>query len=634
MYAVAILLLLQAPTPQQRATLASLGWPPAPPVIPVREDLVLRRGASPPLAGSLSELHAFAAVKTARGTGRIPRDDIAFILLNGRLIPAEAPPLPEDSDAVLLTNGRDMLVGRVEVDGETIHVNARTVQQSEVALIHLKDPKFAARQQAEESGQSHGAATTGARSTGSSPVGSAASARPIGPDQVPWGKGIWRGTVRFTIDEPGDPGESAQGSYEVTFSEEPAGVVAGRRPTQIKLHPLSLAYQYDWTIDADPRLKCGPFHVTKSGSGFDGVDSTVRSEGLLNLELLPGSRVGNENAGTYQVNVFSPAQVAVSEMPVNCSGPPEPHSSGAASDLGVLPNALLESQSTALGCRQSQPVFRAPPPYLTIAGDLTCEHKTFRWHLDRGGPATAGAGMPQDRCETARGMLTLSTQQRATLLAQFQRLRDEFAKTQADEARLRRTRDQLQDAFDLLLVSAAGANVGKRLLELVTGDDMLETAASTGQITAAEQQFVKDLNEFIELYKTWTEISDNAGEWGESLLADSVRGRVISKEHQEVIDGAIEMFTIGQVLVDAIGQGDGKAAGDFIDENLGALGPLVPEYALSKGRQYVQVSEQWAEGMKDLARLAREGMRLAGQIAESGVGVKARGRELERCLAM
>jgi hypothetical protein len=38
--------------------------------------------------------------------------------------------------------------------------------------------------------------------------------------------------------------------------------------------------------------------------------------------------------------------------------------------------------------------------------------------------------------------------------------------------------------------------------------------------------------------------------------------------------------------------------------------------------------------MKDLARLAREGMRLAGQIAESGVGVKARGRELERCLAM
>ncbi|HEY6092372.1 MAG TPA: hypothetical protein VIV83_10295, partial [Gemmatimonadales bacterium] len=182
--------------------------------------------------------------------------------------------------------------------------------------------------------------------------------------------------------------------------------------------------------------------------------------------------------------------------------------------------------------------------------------------------------------------------------------------------------------------SAAGANVGKRLLELVTGDDMLETAASTGQITAAEQQFVKDLNEFIELYKTWTEISDNAGEWGESLLADSVRGRVISKEHKEVIDGAIEMFTIGQVLVDAIGQGDGKAAGDFIDENLGALGPLVPEYALSKGRQYVQVSEQWAEGMKDLARLAREGMRLAGQIAESGVGVKARGRELERCLAM
>src|ERR1044072_7922313 len=45
-----------------------------------------------------------------------------------------------------------------------------------------------------------------------------------------------------------------------------------RRPPRSPLFPYTTLFR--------------SFHVTKSGSGFDGVDATVRSEGLLNLELL------------------------------------------------------------------------------------------------------------------------------------------------------------------------------------------------------------------------------------------------------------------------------------------------------------------------------------------------------------
>jgi len=43
-------------TPDQRAGLAVLGWPPPPPKIVRREDMVLQR-ASPPVFGSLKGLH-------------------------------------------------------------------------------------------------------------------------------------------------------------------------------------------------------------------------------------------------------------------------------------------------------------------------------------------------------------------------------------------------------------------------------------------------------------------------------------------------------------------------------------------------------------------------------------------------
>src|SRR2546430_10318357 len=114
-------------TPRQRATLAALGWPPPPPVVRPRDDLVMRRDAAP-VSGSLTALHAFATVATGHGSVQIPRDQIGFILVNRRLIPANAPALPLDTDAVLLANGRDVLAGRVEVAGELIHAGGASLQ--------------------------------------------------------------------------------------------------------------------------------------------------------------------------------------------------------------------------------------------------------------------------------------------------------------------------------------------------------------------------------------------------------------------------------------------------------------------------------------------------------------------------
>ena len=59
--------------------------------------------------------------------------------------------------------------------------------------------------------------------------------------------------------------------------------------------------------------------------------------------------------------------------------------------------------------------------------------------------------------------------------------------------------------------AAAAADVGQKLMELVTGDDMLETAAGTGQVTPAEKEFVGHLNAFLESYQAWTEFGDREG---------------------------------------------------------------------------------------------------------------------------
>src|SRR5256885_1513060 len=359
-------------TPRQRATLAALGWPPPPPVVRPRDDLVMRRDAAP-VSGSLTALHAFATVATRHGIGRRP--------------PAGRP-------------------------------------------------------------------------------------RPRGPAEIPWGQALWRGVVRFekTRNIAGDT-ETESGSYYVTWSEETVG--SAPYVSMIQLHPLSLAYQYAWSY---PKLGvCEAFRLSKSGSGFDGVYPDIPSGGNMYLTLLHGSAYNDRNAGAYLLNVFSPVKISAAEIPKTCSTGGAPYSTRPEGQ--PLPPFSFGRGLMSHNCTSPDTAFRAPPPFTTIAGEWTCQSpgttEKLRWHFDRGIPPTDPT-MSQDPCETPRGLLSLTQDQRGNALARLKQIRAEFTNARRDEARLRNTRNQLQGAFDLLIVASAGSDLGQKLLSLVTSDDMLE----------------------------------------------------------------------------------------------------------------------------------------------------------------
>src|SRR5438552_18567587 len=70
-------------TPQHRARLAALGWPPPPPAVRPRDDLVMRRDA-PPVSGSPTTLPASATLATGHGNVQTPRHPNRLALGNWR----------------------------------------------------------------------------------------------------------------------------------------------------------------------------------------------------------------------------------------------------------------------------------------------------------------------------------------------------------------------------------------------------------------------------------------------------------------------------------------------------------------------------------------------------------------------
>ncbi|HTI04213.1 MAG TPA: hypothetical protein VL549_02790, partial [Gemmatimonadales bacterium] len=258
------------------------------------------------------------------------------------------------------------------------------------------------------------------------------------------------------------------------------------------------------------------------------------------------------------------------------------------------------------------------------------QYVSMKWQFDRGVPPVDPT-MNQDPCETPKGLLSLSQDQRQRAVDRLKQIGAEFAAASAQESRTRQARDQLQPAFDLLIVAAAGSDLGQKLLQLALGDGMLKTAAATGEITEAQREFIGNLNNFIKSYETWTKFADNPGGWGESKLIGAAKSQAVGADNMDVIENALELVGYGKVLAGAIGQGDGSEALDYIEENLGALGPLVPDYAISKGRQYVDVSRQWANALRTMARLSAEGANLASQIAEADLGIAVRQRALDDC---
>lgn len=632
-------------TPAQQAKLTALGWPPAPPRVARRDDLVFLRYGGQAVTGSLTGLHAFATVATSHGDVRVQRDQIGMILVNGALIPVGAPVLPLDSDAVVLKTGAKA-TGRVEIDGDVIHVGARALRQSEVALIRLRDPQ-AAQQAQQASSASDGAPPSGqtqnpTRNPTGNPTGNPGNPasggapggrpRPRGPNEIPWGQAVWRGVLRFST-VTSSLGETETGMYYVTMAES----ALGKPPylPGVNLWVTSLVYQYQLT---EPKIgSCAAFSFSKNGSGVDGWHPELRSGGIMSLPM-PGMPMANNNDGGYHINLFTPVFVPEEEWPKVCStgGPPTTAFPGG----HPLPSLSFGQTSVGTDCTPSfendRRTFRAPPPFTTIAGEVTCgtpgqyQYASLTWQFDRGVPPIDPT-INQKPCETPEALLSLSRDQRQRAVDRLKQIAAEFAAAKQQEAQQRRTKDQLQPAFNLMIVAAAGSDLGTRLLEIAVSDGMLSTAAATGEISQAQREFIGNLNKFIKSYETWTKAAGDPSGWGEGQLIGQAKEGALGEGGAQVVDAAFELIGYGQVLADAIGQGDGSAALDYIEENLSKFGPLIPEYSINKARQYVEVSRQWSAALKTMARLSAEGANLAGQIAEADLGIQVRQQALDDC---
>src|SRR5207247_5969262 len=105
------------------------------------------------------------------------------------------------------------------------------------------------------------------------------------------------------------------GSYYLTWSEDSLGLGPNRVPASIFLHPVSLVYQYSWSVPAF-RSYCDAFTLNKRGSGIDGVHPDIKSGGYLHLPITLGGRVLNPaDAGNFYLNVFPPASIPAEDIP-------------------------------------------------------------------------------------------------------------------------------------------------------------------------------------------------------------------------------------------------------------------------------------------------------------------------------
>jgi len=101
----------------------------------------------------------------------------------------------------------------------------------------------------------------------------------------------------------------------------------------------------------------------------------------------------------------------------------------------------------------------------------------------------------------------------------------------------------------------------------------------------------------------------------------------------ELISAGIEEFELGKVLLDVIGQGNGEAEVEYVQEHLGELGPLVPLEVLQKTDQYMKETEQWMESLKQLSELDSRVAMDAFALADLGISLKDLQKGLDQCNA-
>jgi hypothetical protein len=237
---------------------------------------------------------------------------------------------------------------------------------------------------------------------------------------------------------------------------------------------------------------------------------------------------------------------------------------------------------------------------------------------------------PRDPCAAPRALLSHAQAERQRALDRLKQISEEFVPLAAREATQRRTKDQLQGAFDKMLYAAMIADASTRLLEYATSSSMLKGAAATGQITAAQLRFMTRLDDAIEFYQAWLQFIDDPGGWGTSKLFGGGQD-VVFGDGNRLGDFALDMFAYGQLLGSLVGLDDGSEALAYIETNLARFGPLIPSYSIGKARQYVEVSRAWADTIRTMSRLTTEAGRLTFDAEEMALNIAVSENRLEGC---
>ncbi len=266
----------------------------------------------------------------------------------------------------------------------------------------------------------------------------------------------------------------------------------------------------------------------------------------------------------------------------------------------------------------------------------------------RGAPPINVEPDPCSACKTAQGRLNHEKDVIKSLLAEVTELGQKIGEAKSELDRLNRVKASMHQDMNLLLAAAASEDVASRLLKIVATDG----ATQIGGALDEESEYGLKLKGFMECLLATTPVVKGFVDHNPDFV-DYVKGLpraaarpgctlmrrdekiedMESDSFGDLVNAAQEEVELGQVLADAIGQGTGEAEAEYIQKHLDELGPLVPEEALQKVQQYLKLTEQWTEKLKEIEKLNVQVEKDSFALADHGVAAKALEEKMGKCPA-
>jgi len=611
------------------------GWPKSLSPLRWRSDAVyLRTGEM--TRGIVTFLEAFASVVNGKQKRDYPRDNVAFVLVCGNSFPRQFATLPSDKDGLILRT-HERLVGPINVDANGIHINARTFARREVALIHLKDPAQTQYADIIDPPDSSDSSPTQAPSGAS---------RGVTPEQVPWGKELWRGVLRFDLHGAAlIDGGDARGTYTITWKEDDAYKM-GNGAEHVQLHIADLTYN-GTVVSCYPALQTFGFN----GSGFDGEPGEIPSYITFNA---------GDTSDTPHIKINSP----ISHGLIHCNVERAMYN-----DTPAFISMLNVESYTGQSCFQNW-LHTTPlaPPYTLISGSSDCHYtdpqgpsatKHMEYFFIRGAPPMDVAPEKKN-CNAAKGRRDLVADQIKKLLNDLAALKPKIDEVASNQQKLDAIKRSYHGDMNALLIAAFGVDAAKQAMQLALGEpefqvsgaldlekktvDLLENLTKCISVGMGGVQAIStgDPNDLVDYLKdpAYNECKSNAelnnptkkpnGEAnGEASDPNKVELPEDDTSLGEFVDAAQEEWELAMVLADAAGVGNGEKQAEFIQEQLSQISGLVPDVELKKADDYLQVLEQWRENLEELSKLTAQVAADGFALADLGLSLK----DLEKGLA-